>query len=113
MQQVIDQLCQMQDVNQAKEIVLNGVSPHGCRKIRSVNETTFQLHNGNMVVDDSYPGDDMHKTNVSNTVSDPPEMFLQPIDASHCYYPTYLSELLTLASNINDPHKTPGYLAHD
>ena len=113
MQQVVDQLCQMQVINQAKQIVLSDVSPHGCKETLSVNETTLQFHDGSTVVDDSYPGDDMHKTNVTNKLSDPFEMSLQPSDASHCHSPTCSSELLTLTSDIKDPHKTTGYLAYD
>ena len=39
MQQIIDQLCQMQGVNQAREIASSDVSPHGCKETLSVNET--------------------------------------------------------------------------
>ena len=92
---------------------MGDVSPQGCKETLSVNQTTIQRHDGSTVVDDSYPEDDMYKTNVTNILSDPLEMPLQPIDASHCHSPTSLSELLTLTSDINDPHKTTGYLAHD
>ena len=81
--------------------------------VRKHSLTTLQFHGGNTVVDDSYLEDDMHKTNVTNTLSDPFEMPLQPSDASHCHSPTCSSELLTLTNDINDPHKTMGYLAHD
>ena len=96
MQQLIDQLCQMQDVSPAKEIVFSDISPHGHTEMFSVSETTLQLYNGNTVSDDSYPEVNMHKANVTNTLSDPPEMSLQPINASHCHSPTCSSELLTL-----------------
>ena len=55
----------------------------------------------------------MHETNVTDKLSDPPEVSLQPIDASHCHSPTCSSDLLTLTRDINNPHKTMGYLAHD
>ena len=40
-QQLIDQLCQMQNTSPAKETVLSHVSPHGCTEMLCESETTL------------------------------------------------------------------------
>ena len=112
-QRIIDQLCQMQDANQATQIVLREVSPQGHKETLSVDQAVLQSHHKSTAIGDSYPEDDVHTTNTTNTFSDPREISVQTNYDDQPYSPIVSSKQLTLACDVNDPHKTTGYLAHD
>ena len=83
-------------------LILSDVSSHSCCEMPFVSATVFRSHIGNtsIISDHSYADVDMHDTNLTNTLSDPPEVSSQQINANYCHSPTSSSELLTL---IRDP----------
>ena len=113
MQHLIDELCHMQDDGLQKEIVLKGVSPHECAEQFAPNETAFPCHSGGVDEDGSRALLDGGDSNTTNTFSDPVTTTPQQSNASLPCNSCTLGEQLTLLRDINNLHKTTGYLAHD
>ena len=113
MQHVIDQLCHMQDDGLPREIVLEGVSPHECVEQFASYKTAISCHNDGVDEDASHALLDEGDPNTTNTFSDPVSTAPQQSNASLPCNSCISGEQLTLLRDINDPHKTTGYLAHD
>ena len=113
MQHLIDQLCHMQDDGLQKEIVLEGVSPHECVEQFVRSETALLCHSAGVDEDGSHALLDRDDSNTINTFSDPVTTAQHQSNASLPCNSRILGEQLTLPKDINDPHKTTGYLAHD
>ena len=107
MNRVIDKLCQMQVDGLSREIVSSDFSIQSYDRV-DIAAFTFQHDSPQMSTSDTTQPATKHCVNPF-TGSDP----LLSLDGVVNADSPLLSEHLTPSVDINDPHKTTGYLAHD